>query len=160
VFGELYFLLEYRDQSVEPLYSDDVFTLPTNVYIIGTVNTADRSIALLDSAMRRRFAFLPMNPTEEPTSTLLRKWLADHGHPDTAAKFLDALNRRIDDVDAKIGPSYFIDDDQTQERIERVWKTSLLPLLREHYYGEWAQPEPTLKFEALWSEATSSDTRD
>jgi 5-methylcytosine-specific restriction protein B len=160
VFGELYFLLEYRDQSVEPLYSAEVFTLPTNVYVIGTMNTADRSIALLDSAMRRRFAFLPMNPTEEPTRSILRKWLADNEHPDTSARLLDALNRRIDYVDAKVGPSYFIHDDQSRERIERVWTTSLLPLLREHYYGEWPQQEAKFRFDGLWAEAIGGDTGD
>jgi 5-methylcytosine-specific restriction protein B len=157
VFGELYFLLEYRDQPVEPLYSDEVFTLPPNVYLVGTMNTADRSIALLDSAMRRRFAFVALNPAEEPTRSVLRKWLADHHQPDTAARFLDAVNARIDDVDAKIGPSYFIHDDQSRERIERVWNTSLLPLLREHFYGEWAQREAAFRFETLWTEATGGD---
>jgi 5-methylcytosine-specific restriction protein B len=160
VFGELYFLLEYRDQPVEPLYSDEVFTLPPNVYLIGTMNTADRSIALLDSAMRRRFAFLALNPAEEPTRSVLRKWLSDHRKPDTAARFLDAVNARIDDVDAKIGPSYFIHDDQSRERIERVWNTSLLPLLREHFYGEWVQREAVFRFETLWTEATGGGAGD
>jgi 5-methylcytosine-specific restriction protein B len=158
VFGELYFLLEYRDRPVEPLYSDEVFTLPRNVYLVGTMNTADRSIALLDSAMRRRFAFLALNPAEEPTRSLLRQWLAANEHPDTAARFLDALNSRIDDVDAQIGPSYFIHADQSRERIERVWRTSILPLLREHFYGEWPQREAAFSFAALWAEATGGDT--
>lgn len=68
IFGELYFLLEYRDQSIGLLYSageEDDFTLPGNVFLIGTMNTADRSIALVDTAMRRRFAFMPLHPAEE-----------------------------------------------------------------------------------------------
>ncbi len=57
VFGELYFLLEYRDRSVQLQYSPtEDFRLPPNLYLIGTMNTADRSIALVDSAMRRRFS--------------------------------------------------------------------------------------------------------
>ena len=70
VFGELYFLLEYRDSSIDLLYSsgDDLgFTMPQNVFIIGTMNTADRSIALVDTAMRRRFAFKALHPSTEPT---------------------------------------------------------------------------------------------
>ncbi len=69
IFGELYFLLEYRDRAIDLLYSsdDEQFSLPTNIFIIGTMNTADRSIALVDAAMRRRFAFLPLHPSEEPT---------------------------------------------------------------------------------------------
>ena len=66
VFGELYFLLEYRDSEIELLYSEgERFSLPDNLFIIGTMNTADRSIALLDAAMRRRFVFLSMD-TDEP----------------------------------------------------------------------------------------------
>ncbi|MCA1694089.1 MAG: AAA family ATPase, partial [Actinobacteria bacterium] len=81
VFGELYFLLEYRDQAVDLLYSSDEegFTLPTNLYVIGTMNTADRSIALLDAAMRRRFAFVELSPDTEPTRSLLVRWSAHHG---------------------------------------------------------------------------------
>ena len=79
IFGELYFLLEYRSQNVDLLYAtdDDIgFTLPENVFVIGTMNTADRSIALVDAAMRRRFAFVPLHPSEPPTSGVLRRWLA------------------------------------------------------------------------------------
>ena len=110
--------------------------------------------------MRRRFAFLALNPAEEPTRSILRRWLADNDHPDTAARFLDALNARIDDVDAKIWPSYFIHRDQSRARIERVWTTSLLPLLREHFYGAWAQRESAFKFDTLWAEATAGDGGD
>lgn len=84
IFGELYFLLEYRDKSIDLLYSSDdtePFMLPKNIVILGTMNTADRSIALVDAAMRRRFAFLPLHPSEEPTNEILRNWLADKGHP-------------------------------------------------------------------------------
>src|SRR5205814_5261615 len=62
IFGELYFLLEYRDHRVRLQYSQEDFTLPANFYMIGTINTADRSIALVDAAMRRRFAFVEMHP--------------------------------------------------------------------------------------------------
>ena len=75
VFGELYFLLEYRDQAVDLLYSadDEGFTLPTNLFVIGTMNTADRSIALVDAAMRRRFAFVELDPDTEPTQVAARR---------------------------------------------------------------------------------------
>ena len=65
VFGELYFLLEYRDQAMRLQYQDeydDPFALPDNLYIIGTMNTADRSIALVDLALRRRFYFEDFHP--------------------------------------------------------------------------------------------------
>ena len=79
VFGELYFLLEYRndknsDAIPEGRVSRD-FSLPKNLYIIGTMNTADRSIALVDLALRRRFYFVEFHPDIEPVKSVLRKWL-------------------------------------------------------------------------------------
>lgn len=137
VFGELYFLLEYRMENVELLYTDEEFNLPENVFIIGTMNTADRSIALVDSAMRRRFSFLPLHPSEEPTSGILRSWLAAQGLPPRTADLLDELNRRIEDQDFKIGPSYFMRSAVHRPGgLERTWRTSILPLLEEHHVGE------------------------
>ncbi len=143
VFGELYFLLEYRDQAVDLLYSsdDEGFTLPTNLYFIGTMNTADRSIALIDAAMRRRFAFFSLDPDTEPTKSLLGRWSVHHGLGTTASRLLTELNKRIEDPDFRIGPSYFMTrtapDAHSPERLARTWRTSILPLLQEHHYGEW-----------------------
>ena len=94
VFGELYFLLEYRDEAVDLLYSagDAPFTLPPNIYIIGTMNTADRSIALVDSALRRRFFFEELSPTKPPVETVLEQWLDANDHDPDAAVLLRALN--------------------------------------------------------------------
>jgi len=72
------------------------------------MNTADRSIALLDAAMRRRFAFVELSPDIEPTRSLLARWSAHHGLGSAAADLLAELNRRIDDPDFRIGPSYFM----------------------------------------------------
>lgn len=142
VFGELYFLLEYRDQNVELLYADGDFSLPKNVFIIGTMNTADRSIALVDAAMRRRFAFLALHPSEEPTNGILRSWLAREGIPMRTADLLDELNRRIEDADFKIGPSYFMRPAvHADGGLARTWRTAILPLLEEHHYGELTSAE-------------------
>jgi len=140
VFGELYFLLEYRDSAIDLLYSsgdDQGFTMPENVFIIGTMNTADRSIALVDTAMRRRFAFMALHPSSEPTMSMLTKWLTSKDLPQTAAQVMDHLNALIKDDDFKIGPSYFM-----RESVHRgdgmavTWGTAILPLLEEHHYGE------------------------
>lgn len=139
VFGELYFLLEYREETVDLMYGGDDkgFTLPENVFIIGTMNTADRSIALVDAAMRRRFAFLPLHPDEEPTSGILRRWLGSEGHGSQTADLLDALNERIDDPDFKIGPSYFMRPAvHAPGGLERTWRTAILPALEEHHFGD------------------------
>ena len=119
------------------MYADGDFSLPKNVFIIGTMNTADRSIALVDAAMRRRFAFLALHPSEEPTNGILRSWLAREGIPMRTADLLDELNRRIEDADFKIGPSYFMRKAvHEQGGLERAWRTAILPLLEEHHYGD------------------------
>jgi AraC-like DNA-binding protein len=121
VFGELYFLLEYRDQGVEVLYGGEPFTLPTNLYFVCTMNTADRSIALLDAAMR--FAFVEMHPATQPTESMLRVWLARKELPPTSGVLLGLLNAAIEDRDAHIGPSYFMTPAQSKERLARIWRT-------------------------------------
>jgi 5-methylcytosine-specific restriction protein B len=137
VFGELYFLLEYRTRSVRLTYSGDDFALPPNLFVIGTMNTADRSIALVDAAMRRRFAFVELSPRTEPTAGLLTRWLKREGRDGEPARLLDALNARIDDTDFAIGPSYLMKPGVYRDGgLERTWRTKILPLLEEHHYGE------------------------
>ena len=75
VLGELYFLLEYRNETIELQYSAEPFALPPNLHIIGTMNTADRSIALVDLALRRRFHFVEFHLDRKPVKGLLRRWL-------------------------------------------------------------------------------------
>ncbi|MGW4041866.1 DUF4357 domain-containing protein [Streptomyces sp. NPDC004721] len=150
VFGELYFLLEYRNKSVRLTYSGDDFALPPNLFVIGTMNTADRSIALVDAAMRRRFAFVELSPRTEPTSGLLRRWLEREGKDSEPADLLDALNSRIDDADFRIGPSYLMKKGVYREGgLERTWRTKILPLLEEHHYGEAVDVEKRYGLAAL-----------
>ena len=139
VFGELYFLLEYRDESISLQYSPDKeFTLPQNLFLIGTMNTADRSIARIDTAMRRRFAFVELDPRIPPVQGLLSRWLEQHRLPQEAALLLDELNRRIEDSDAAIGPSYLMDERiyQRDDGLDRVWQYSIMPLLEDLFYGQ------------------------
>ncbi|MEV1022018.1 DUF4357 domain-containing protein [Streptomyces sp. NPDC050264] len=150
VFGELYFLLEYRKKSVRLTYSGDDFRLPPNLFVIGTMNTADRSIALVDAAMRRRFAFVELSPRTEPTSGLLRRWLDREGFGSRAADLLDALNSRIEEADFRIGPSYLMKKEvHRQGGLERTWRTKILPLLEEHHYGESFDIEKRYGLDAL-----------
>lgn len=136
IFGELYFLLEYRDEGIRLQYSrDEQFTLPQNLFLLGTMNTADRSIALVDSALRRRFFFEELSPTKPPVDTVLEQWLAANDHDPDAAVLLRALNAAIDDEDFSIGPSYFIARDGALPDLERIWANAIMPLLRERYYG-------------------------
>ncbi|MDV7217965.1 DUF4357 domain-containing protein [Streptomyces prunicolor] len=150
VFGELYFLLEYRNKSVRLTYSGDDFALPPNLFVIGTMNTADRSIALVDAAMRRRFAFVELSPRTEPTRGLLRRWLSKEGKDEEPADLLDALNSRIDEPDFRIGPSYLMKKGGYREGgLERTWRTKILPLLEEHHYGEGVDIEKRYGLAAL-----------
>ena len=137
VFGELYFLLEYRRESVNLTYSGDAFSLPQNLFIIGTMNTMDRSIGLLDSAMRRRFAFFELSPKTDPTNGLLYRWLAREGRDAEPAVLLDKLNDLIGESNFQIGPSYLMKPGVYRDGgLERVWRTKILPLLEDHYYGD------------------------
>ncbi|NEY36292.1 DUF4357 domain-containing protein [Streptomyces sp. PRKS01-65] len=150
VFGELYFLLEYRNKSVRLTYSGEDFALPRNLFVIGTMNTADRSIALVDAAMRRRFAFVELSPRTEPTSGLLRRWLEGNKKETEPADLLDALNARIADADFRIGPSYLMKPSVYRDGgLERTWRTKILPLLEEHHYGEGVDVEKRYGLAAL-----------
>jgi MoxR-like ATPase len=137
VFGELYFLLEYRDEAISLQYSSGEFRLPPNLWLIGTMNTADRSIALLDAALRRRFYFLPFFPDEPPVSGLLRRWLTKN-KPDLewVADVVDRANTRLGDRNVGIGPSYFMRANLTEEWVDRIWKYAIIPYLGEHFFGE------------------------
>ena len=144
ILGELYFLLEYRNEAVHLQYSNEPFQLPSNLYIIGTMNTADRSIALVDLALRRRFNFVDFDTNEEPVKGLLRRWLDanDLGHMAWVADVVDEANRQLDDEHAAIGPSYFMRKDTdgnpslNEEDVKRIWKHSVLPYIEERRFGE------------------------
>ncbi|HUY54151.1 MAG TPA: AAA family ATPase [Candidatus Nanopelagicaceae bacterium] len=138
VFGELYFLLEYRDRKVSLQYSPrEWFQLPNNLYVIGTMNTSDRSIALVDAAMRRRFNWQALFPDQPPVKDLLRRWLKLHNLPGRAAYLLDALNAKIEDKDGKVGPSYLMTERAKDDLgIRRIWEHQILPLLEERHAGE------------------------
>ena len=136
IFGELYFLLEYRDKSIELQYSRERdFSMPKNLYVIGTMNTADRSIALVDSALRRRFYFVGFDPLVGPTKDVLPRWLERNELEPEPAEILSALNRAIDDQEFSIGPAYFMTPDGSEPNLDRIWKHAIKPLLEEHFYG-------------------------
>jgi 5-methylcytosine-specific restriction protein B len=141
VFGELYFLLEYRDESISLQYSPDKeFTLPQNLFLIGTMNTADRSIARIDTAMRRRFAFVELDPRIPPVQGLLSRWLASRELHSDGALLLDVLNGQLSeaDPDAAIGPSYLMRSSvyDREDGLERVWEYEIMPLLADLFYGQ------------------------
>ena len=141
VFGELYFLLEYRDTAMNLMYQEadeSNFRMPANLYIVGTMNTADRSIALVDLALRRRFAFVDFATDTEPVKGLLRRWLEanDLAGMDWVADIVDRANEKLDDHHAAIGPSYFMRRKLDDAAVERIWKHAVLPYVEEHLFGQ------------------------
>ena len=159
VFGELYFLLEYRDEPVELLYSEEKFRLPKNLYIIGTMNTADRSIALVDLALRRRFYFVEFRPDKYPIDGLLRRWLSNNA-PGMAwvADIVDTANKELNDRDAAIGPSYFMKDGLNEEKVKMVWEHNVLPYVEERLFGEEGEVHARFDFDKLRKVAVSANS--
>ena len=145
VFGELYFLLEYRDEEMRLQYDKAKFRLPANLYIIGTMNTSDRSIALVDLALRRRFYFVSFDPHEPPVEGLLKRWLDKNAPPDMAwvAGVVETANKELGPR-AAIGPSYFMRDGLNREAVERIWKHGVMPYVEEQLVG---QPDRLKDFE-------------
>ena len=137
VFGELYFLLEYRNREMTLQYSEEPFSLPPNLYIIGTMNTADRSIALVDMALRRRFYFKMFHPDDEPVKSVLRKWIAQNAAGmEWVADVVERTNELLkDDRHAAIGPSYFMTPGLNEAAVRRIWEHSVLPYLEERRFG-------------------------
>src|SRR5699024_11151811 len=123
--------------------------LPRNLFIIRTLNTADRPIAMVDAAIRRRLAFVELHPDAPPVAGVLRRHLAAAGADTEPAELLEALNSEIDDSDRdlRIGPSYFMKPEATGPGgLEAIWRYDLLPLLEEHYYGRMSRAEVHERF--------------
>ena len=147
VLGELLFLLEYRDESVQTLYrpEEEPFSLPDNLWFIGTMNTADRSIALVDAALRRRFHFVPFFPDSGPMEGLLGRWLERQDEPGWIGRLVDAVN---DELKAELGgshlllgPSHFMTEygtspDEQHERLRRIWEYNIEPFTEDQFFGD------------------------
>ncbi|MFD9759098.1 hypothetical protein [[Kitasatospora] papulosa] len=149
----MYFLLEYRKEFVHLLYGSDEgrgFRLPPNLYIIGTMNTVDRTVALMDAAMRRRFSFMELHPDAPPLTGLLGRWLTENQHPQDAALLLDELNRRIaegpaNDRDFRVGHSYLMQPmaHSSPRALDLIWRSQVIPLLTEYHWGDGTDIEET-----------------
>ncbi len=137
IFGELYFLLEYRGEAMTLQYSDRPFTMPPNLWFIGTMNTADRTIALFDAALRRRFHFVPFFPSRPPIANVLPSWLSQH-KPELqwVANMVDRVNAQLPDPNLGIGPSHFLRPDLDERWLQLIWDHSVLPYLEEQFMGE------------------------
>lgn len=153
VFGELLFLLEYRNKSVRTAYRpDEPFELPKNLFFIGTMNTADRSIAMVDAALRRRFHFVPFMPHEGAMKSLLADWLKKRGEPAWVAPLVDKVNEQLRILlkgpHLQVGHSHFMVTTAsegaialTTERLSRIWQYDVYPSIEDQLYGRPDQLE-------------------
>ena len=141
ILGELYFLLEYREEGVKLQYqeeSDEDFSLPANLFIIGTMNTADRSIALVDLALMRRFNFEEFHPDVPPVRGTLSRWLeANAPEMHWVADIVDQANELLGpENDAAIGHSYFMGEEGlSEDTLADIWSHSVFPYIQERLYG-------------------------
>lgn len=135
VFGELIALIEKdkRDGNLTAILpSGEPFTVPSNLFIIGTMNTADKSIALVDIALRRRFKFIPLYPNKELLKTVLKENKIDQKEIETRVNLMTNLNKIIrakKSVDFEIGHSYFMEN----ETLINILNNQVLPLLNEYF---------------------------
>ena len=141
VLGELLFLLEYRGEVVRTLYRpDDSFLLPPDLWFIGTMNTADRSIALIDAAMRRRFHFIPFFPNDGPMEGLLARWLEREGEPGWVAGLVDMVNAELVEElggpHLQLGPSHFMKKGLDEAQVARIWRYNIYPFIEDQLFGE------------------------
>ena len=144
IFGELFMLIENdkRGVSLQLLYSDEKFSVPSNVYIIGMMNTADRSLAMLDYALRRRFAFFEFSPAFETEGFRVYRQGKHNKKFDNLVAAIEKLNVAIENDDTlgrgfRIGHSYFC----TENEIDDMWLNAVItyeivPLLNEYWFDE------------------------
>ena len=144
IFGELFMLIENDKRGIELqlLYSDELFSIPKNVYIIGMMNTADRSLALLDYALRRRFAFFEMKPGFDTAGFKdYRTGLANSSF-DKLIDCIERLNAAIASDDSLgegfcIGHSYFCNLKDTDEHsLSSIVEYEIIPLLKEYWFDD------------------------
>ena len=160
IFGELITLIEPSkrlggaDEATVILpYSEESFGVPDNLYIIGTMNTADRSIALLDTALRRRFEFVEMmpNPSHSDISTNIDGV--------NCQELLKAMNKRITillDREHQIGHTYFLDVENI-DSLEQTFKNKIIPLLQEYFYDNWEKIDAVLNKNGFIREISFED---
>lgn len=154
ILGELLMLIEKdkRGEEIKLLYTDELFTVPENLYIIGTMNTADRSIAIIDYALRRRFSFFDLKPAFE-SDTFKTNIIEKNSNPKFKALIdkIKKLNEEISEDDSlgegfQIGHSYFCPNGEpvTNEWLENIVEYEIIPLLKEYWYDN---PDECKKWE-------------
>jgi hypothetical protein len=153
VFGELMYLLEYRDDKIS-LQLSDSFSLPKNLFIIGTLNTADRSVQGLDLALRRRFDFFEIAPSTDVLKKFYSTGKGANNLGDALFKGFNKLNelvsQSVGDRHLQVGHSYFMVDLLDKSRLGKIWVQQIMPLLEEYFFNETDELDK-FKFDDIWS---------
>jgi 5-methylcytosine-specific restriction protein B len=144
VFGELLYLLEYREDAIRLAGGELPFRIPANVRLIGTLNSADRSIALVDFALRRRFAFVELAPN--PNQLRLLPLQERHFPLEALIKLVERINKAIDDPAFALGYTYFLRTDLA-DSLPEIWESEIEPYLAEYFFN---QPDRMAEFR--WSQ--------
>jgi hypothetical protein len=137
IFGELLYLLEYRDEEVTLPYSKTKFSIPDNIYILGTMNSADRSIAVVDFALRRRFDFFEFPADSNVLKMFLRQNECKINVEEVVSLF-ELLNKKVTDALGKhysVGHTYLMKRNLDQDVLQDIWKFSVMPLLEEYFFS-------------------------
>ncbi len=168
VLGELLFLLEYREERVSTLYrSGGEFCLPESLWFIGTMNTADRSIALVDAALRRRFHFVPFFPDRGSMKGLLERWLEREGQPAWVGGLVAMVNGELAEAvgeDLQLGFSHFMREGYGSEPsrddkvLRRIWQYNIEPFVEDQLFGDRTRIE-RFRFESVVSRFRSKTGR-
>ncbi len=170
IFGELITLIE-DDKREGKVYemsttlpnSHETFSVPENVYILGTMNTADRSIALLDTALRRRFCFKEMMPDPSKLDGII---VEAEGVKIEIKSLLEAMNARIEvllDREHTIGHAYLMptaNDVLTFEKLQRIFKDRIIPLVQEYFYDDYEKIDLVLNGNGFMTKKQYNDKDD
>ncbi|MFT3710989.1 MAG: AAA family ATPase [Archangium sp.] len=153
IFGELLFALEYRDEAVT-LAQGGTLTVPPNLIIIGTMNSVDRSVALVDYALRRRFSFIRIDPDPEVIERVHGTTLLGRAGPSVLESFNEWLTSQRD-ADHALGHSYFLNVafPDRADVFDRIWDLDVRPLLEEYFFGDRALLD---KAAAQWKSVVAS----
>jgi 5-methylcytosine-specific restriction protein B len=165
IFGELITLIEPSKRAGEPEalsvtlpYSKEAFSVPNNLYIIGTMNTADRSLALMDTALRRRFHFEEMMPKPELLADIEVEGI-------NIQRLLEKMNKRITalyDREHTLGHAFFfpLQNEPTLAKLREIFERQILPLLQEYFFEDWNKIRLVVGKELILEETVDDDLFD
>lgn len=158
IFGELLYALEYRDEAVTlPLGGE--LLVPSNLVIIGTMNSVDRSVALVDYALRRRFGFLRVEPEPEVIEKVRRSGVLAEIGPAVLEKFNGWIRKRLG-REHVLGHSFFISPlvpDEADDAFDRLWQLDVRPLLEEYFFGD---EDGLAEANSQWADIVASELRE